>query len=452
MADPGFDTLLVRDAVGGEHTLTAAEARGAVLAQMGRRDRPRPAQPRPGAVDRRCGRAGVGGIDDARHAAIAGHVSANLSGLRLLALALLLCLAGCGRNWEATVVAPDGSDFAVDAEVLESLSDFADEERGIPLERVLWTAGHYVIERLVVTEPEGARHEFEWAAVAEDAWWREDGQVAIGGETFPVARVEVEPPALLGQVQARITDIAPTVAAALGLPAPAQATGPALEAPDAGHVLLLFLDGFGYLRYTEALDAGLIPNLAALGEPLLGLTEYPPSTRVGTAALLTGAPPQVNGVDGRSVRSTEVETLFDVAAAAGLQVVAVEGEALAFNLRGAEVQLSGDRDGNGSTDDNVLANALAVLDAGMPDLFFVHFHGIDDAGHTYGPGTPEEEATIREVDAAVGQLLAALPADTLVIIFADHGMHQVEEEGRSGQSRKPDRAGYVHSHLCDEVK
>jgi hypothetical protein len=35
VADPGFDTLLVRDAGGTEHALTAAEARGAVLAQMG---------------------------------------------------------------------------------------------------------------------------------------------------------------------------------------------------------------------------------------------------------------------------------------------------------------------------------------------------------------------------------------------------------------------------------
>jgi len=40
----------------------------------------------------------------------------------------------------------------------------------------------------------------------------------------------------------------------------------------------------------------------------------------------------------------------------------------------------------------------------------------------------------------VGQLLAALPADTLIVIFADHGMHRVEpalsvaegEEGRLG--------------------
>ena len=36
VADPGFDSLLVRDASGGEYTLSAAEARGAVLAQMGK--------------------------------------------------------------------------------------------------------------------------------------------------------------------------------------------------------------------------------------------------------------------------------------------------------------------------------------------------------------------------------------------------------------------------------
>lgn len=36
VADPGFDTLLVRDTDGEEHTLTAAEAQGAVLAQMGK--------------------------------------------------------------------------------------------------------------------------------------------------------------------------------------------------------------------------------------------------------------------------------------------------------------------------------------------------------------------------------------------------------------------------------
>lgn len=346
----------------------------------------------------------------------------------------LVILAGCGHNWQATVVAPNDSGFVVDRDVLDDLAGFAGEDGAVPLERVLWTAGHQVIDRLVVTDAEGVSHDFAWAHVAGDAWWHDNGRVEIAGQILRVSRIEAQPPAALAQIEAYLTDVAAAAAGALGLPSPTAAAGSrqALEVPRASHVLLLFLDGFGYVRYTEAREAGLIPNLGALPEPLLALTEYPPSTRIGTAALLTGAPPQVNGVDGRSVRSTEIETLFDVATAAGLGVVAVEGEALAFNLRNATIQLSGDRDGDGRTDDNVLANALAVLEAGMPDLFFVHFHGIDDAGHTYGPGTAEEEATISQVDAAAGQLLAALPAGTSVIIFADHGMHTVEEEGRLG--------------------
>jgi predicted AlkP superfamily pyrophosphatase or phosphodiesterase len=207
----------------------------------------------------------------------------------------------------------------------------------------------------------------------------------------------------------------------------------------ADHVLLLFLDGFGYLRYAEALEGELIPNLAQVGEPFVSLTVYPPSTRVASAALLTGAPPGKNGVNQRDIRNTEAETIFDIASEAGLKVVAVEGESLAFNLRNSETKLSGDRNGDGSTDDNVLANALSVLDAGMPDLLYVHFHGIDDTGHTYGPHSPEEKAAIVGVDAAVGQLLDALPAGTLVIIFADHGMHLVQEEGRLGN----------HGHLIE---
>jgi hypothetical protein len=35
VADPGFDLLKVRDSIGNEHTLSQAEARGAVLAQIG---------------------------------------------------------------------------------------------------------------------------------------------------------------------------------------------------------------------------------------------------------------------------------------------------------------------------------------------------------------------------------------------------------------------------------
>lgn len=354
----------------------------------------------------------------------------------ILQSVFLLLLAGCAPAWQAAVIQPDGSPFAVDRTVLESLSDSNIEANGrqqIPLERVLLAANHRVVERLAIVDADGARLEFEWAALADDVpLWLNDGRLSIGGEELEVARVEIEPPVMMSQVQADITDIAPTIAAALGIPAPAQSTGQAIETPPASHVLLIFLDAFGYVRYTEALEDDLIPYIATLDTPLVALTSYPPCTSVASASLLTGAPPTVNGADQRGIRKTEVETIFDVASAAGLRVVAVEGDALSFNLRNAEVTLSGDRDGNGGTDDNVLANTLAVLEDGMPDLFFVHFHGIDDQGHEHGPDAPAERTKISEVDAAVEQIIEAAPADTLVIIFADHGMHLVDEQGRQG--------------------
>ena len=102
---------------------------------------------------------------------------------------------------------------------------------------------------------------------------------------------------MLDEVTATVMDIAPTAAAALGLPQPdASHRAHPHDRTPARHVLLLFLDGFGYARYTEARDAGLIPTLAALDEPSVGLTVYVPSTSVASAAMLTGAPPSVTGI------------------------------------------------------------------------------------------------------------------------------------------------------------
>ena len=363
--------------------------------------------------------------------------------LFLQALVLAVCLVGCGPSWEVSLSRPDGSAFLVDAALLGELEEFAEPVEGqqaIPLERVLVSAGHAAVDTLrVVREDGGAESRFEWKLIADRAWWLSDGSLLIGESRLRASHVEVEPSALLGQVEASITDIAPTVCTVLGLPLPSQATGTSLQEAQADRVVLVFMDGFGHVRYTEALAEGLIPGLEAMGEPLLALTTYPPITSVSTASFLTGAPPSVHGVDTRGIRKTETETLFDVAASAGLKVVAVEGESLAFELRNAELQLSADFDGNGSTDDNVLASALGVLSDGAPDLLFVHFHGIDDAGHSYGPGAQEERATIQKEDEAVGRLIESLPQGTLVIVFADHGMHEVHEEGRLGN----------HGHLVD---
>ena len=360
---------------------------------------------------------------------------------RISRLFLSLCLVilavlstGCVRHWEFTLNGPNGEVYTLDNQTWDSYSrfrtEFADEV--ILLEQILYGFGFRVIDRIVLTDQQGANIGFDWSEVVESAWLQDDGLVLINNIEYQPLSLTIEPSPWVSLVESSICDIAPTAAAALGIQPPELTEGSVLTSKSAEHVLLLFLDAFGYIRYQESLAAGLIPVMGALDPPLLGLTTYPPITTVSTASLLTGAEPPVHGVETRGIRITDHQTLFENAEAAGLRVAAVEGEALAFNLKGSEMKLSGDRDGNGGTDDNVLLNALAVLDEGMPDLFFVHFHGIDDLGHKLGPGAPGEEEKIREVDRAVGQIFERLPTGTLIIIFADHGMHKVDERGRIG--------------------
>jgi hypothetical protein len=349
-----------------------------------------------------------------------------------LLIALLTLLPACDSQspWSATLVV-GGEATTFDVAAWRGLADTFEEEvdgrQAVSLERVLWENGARAVETVALNGTA-----YAWDEYYDRAWWFGDGRLRVGEETVRPEQVTVTAPDLLVQATASIVDIAPTVASALGLPVPKQATGRVLTDVRAEHVVLLFLDAYGYIRHYEALGSGLNPHIAALGEPLCATAAYPSHTSISTASLLTGAPPIVHGVRVRGIRVTEAETLFDVAAAAGLHVVAVEGGQLAFNLRNAEVVLSGDKDGNGGTDDNTYANALAVLETGTPDLLFVHFHGIDDEGHNHGPLTPPEEAKITEVDGYVGDIVDRLPAGTLVILFADHGMHAVQEGDRLG--------------------
>jgi hypothetical protein len=344
-------------------------------------------------------------------------------------------LAGCAGFAETSVLGPNGETLTIDRRYFEAheaeFEDSGDDTR-LPLERALADSGYLIIDRVTFELEGGEAQVFQWEATVNEAWVLADGRISVGGTFYDVTSVQASEHPDLELVEASIIDLAATAAQALGLRAPAESRGKVLDTPRADHVLLLFLDGFGFLRYEQAKEDGLIPSLASLEDPIVGLTTYPPITTVSTASLLTGAPPMVHGADRRGIRRTDIETLLDVATQSGLQVKAVEGEALAFQLRGAEFELSGDRNGNGMTDDEVLQNALDVLGEGAPDLFFVHFHGIDDAGHTYGPGSVEENRIVTFVDSAVGEILEAMPEDSLILIFADHGMHHVDEAGQLG--------------------
>lgn len=188
-------------------------------------------------------------------------------------------------------------------------------------------------------------------------------------------------------------------------------------------VMIIYVDGLGRDAYWSALEAGLVPNLAALDQSFCAAV-YPTITPVNYAAMVTGEPPKTNGVTGRGIHQIACETIFDRAAAAGLRSFVSEGDTQILALPGAEMELSPDLNGNGTGDDEILDCALEHTDV---SLLFVHFHGVDDASHAYGPGSPEADAAIADADARCGKLLAAW--DGRVVILADHGQHVQDGTG-----------------------
>ena len=349
----------------------------------------------------------------------------------LIVVAVVAVLAGCTPHWEIALLLDDQAAGYIEAESFPAWQKrFPGEVAGkdaLLLERALWESGISAIDRIHV-----AGRSYDWDDVHDDCWLLPSGEILLGDVPIAVDTLMVESPVEGGAVAASITDIAPTVAGALGVRPPQRSGGRALTTATARHVVYLFLDGLGYRRYQEIRGLGVMPFLDGLGQPLIALTVYPSVTKVASAAMLTGAMPGENGVRDSSQRQTDVETILDVLSAEGRSCVVVEGDGVPFNMPNAETILSGDRDGNGGTDDNTFHNASQVIRERMPAFLWVHFHGIDDVGHSHGPGSDQELTKMREVDGYVRDIVTALPSDTLVIIASDHGMHRVYDKARKG--------------------
>ncbi|MDR3387060.1 MAG: ectonucleotide pyrophosphatase/phosphodiesterase [Rudaea sp.] len=214
-------------------------------------------------------------------------------------------------------------------------------------------------------------------------------------------------------------------------------------------LILISFDGYR----ADYIDRQLSPNLAALAADGVRATAmrpaFPTLTFPNHYTIVTGLYPDHHGivnnrfvdpVSGGKFVYNDPKTTSDPAWWGGEPLwVSVEKQgkhAATMFWPGSDVAIDGVRPEhwqqfNGKTTPAARVDqALAWLDlpaANRPDFLTLYFEQVDHAGHDAGPDSAEVDAALREVDVALGRLIAGLKqrgiyASANIVVVSDHGM------------------------------
>lgn len=198
-------------------------------------------------------------------------------------------------------------------------------------------------------------------------------------------------------------------------------------------VMVIYIDGWGWHQYQYLKENYQELYLSKIKGFEKALTVYKPVTNSGYAAMITGQPPYINGILNRDFREVKVETIFQYIEKINKRAVLIEGNSNIITT-GLNPILNLDTNESGSNDDEVFNSAIENIE--NTDYLFVHFHGFDDAGHSYGPFGDKTVDKFIEIDNYVENL--ALKWKGKIIITTDHGMHKEENGGSHGEFRYED--------------
>jgi len=193
-------------------------------------------------------------------------------------------------------------------------------------------------------------------------------------------------------------------------------------------VLIILLDGYGYEQYLYSINNGYAPYLKSRVKALRALSVFQPVTNAGLAATLTGVGPAENGVYSRKQKDLNSPDIFQKAWELGKKSHYLEGNIKILNTT-IEPVLNPDLNQDGRTDDEVFEAALEAMERDY-SLIYLHFHGIDDLGHQFGPLAPETLEMIKTTDTYLQKLVENWSGK--VLVTADHGMHATEKGGDHG--------------------
>lgn len=231
-----------------------------------------------------------------------------------------------------------------------------------------------------------------------------------------------------------IASVTPTLAALMGVPAPALSEAPPMmallaAAAEAG------IDSIDrcFIYCPDAIGTAVVrDNPEPFGEvreaaPVeINLQSvYPPKTPVCFATMFTGASPEAHGIRRYVRRVLECDTVFDALIRGGRRpaIATVKDSSMEILFKGRRIEIFAE-----AGDDEVTARSLELIAGDRHDLIIAYHQEYDDTLHEKDPGSEEALAAIRRHAAAFAALAGAsvkawAGRDSMVVFAPDHGAH-----------------------------
>lgn len=244
--------------------------------------------------------------------------------------------------------------------------------------------------------------------------------------------------------RARIDQVLPSVAAALGVPGHDRA----LDLPAAPRYVVFLVDGLGLeLLEKHPAEAPFLSSLTSVPDVVCGV---PSTTAVSLTSLGTGTRPGRHGVVGYTSRVPEtgarlnllkwdqpidpaqwqpIPTVLESMLAAGVSTTSVnqakfEGTGLTVcSQRGVPflgVESIHQR----------LDVVLDVIESEPRAMTYAYESRLDFTGHARGTASQEWRDMLGTIDRELEELRRELPSDCVLLVTADHGMIDLPAEGR----------------------
>jgi predicted AlkP superfamily pyrophosphatase or phosphodiesterase len=218
-------------------------------------------------------------------------------------------------------------------------------------------------------------------------------------------------------------------------------------------VLLISIDGFrwDYLQHARTPNLHRLMKEGAAAEALI--PSFPTKTFPNHYTIVTGLYPEHHGIIANNFWDPATKKKFSMDNRDVVQdghfwggepiwvTAQLQGQKTApMFWPGSEADIKGVRPTYFLTFEKNMSHQLKVkqflswLDlpqVDRPTFFTLYFEDVDNAGHDFGPGSPELTQALEKVDRTIGKILSALEqrgiADKInIIVVSDHGMVKVD--------------------------